>query len=178
MSNKLLILKTNKEKLHDEEFVKPVINIVKEFIQEIEIRSIFDDPFSLTKYSNMIITGTSLQDMAYKEHIMKWKNIIRNFTGTIIGICAGMQVLAIAHGLKLKRCLSIGMNKINLSNDRIKVYDLHQYSVEKDNKIEVLAKHQCIEMFRIRGLEHYGIAFHPEVLNKEMLEKKLRFTGQ
>ena len=169
VNNRLLIIKTNKEKLHDEEFVKPVIDTFKKRIFHIELTSIFDPPRDLSSFKYVVITGTSIQDMEYKKHMDKWSEEIKEFPGKLLGICAGMQVLAASHNIKLKKCLSIGVKEVEINNKRIKVYDLHQYSVKENEKIEVLAKHKCIEIFKVKGREHYGIAFHPEVLNKDML---------
>ncbi len=177
LDKNLLIIKTNKEKLHDEEFVKPVIDIIKNKISHIEITSIFDSPRDLSSFRSIIITGTSVQDMEYKKHINKWGKEIKEFRGKLLGICAGMQVLAASHNIKLKKCLSIGVKKVKINNKRLKVYDLHQYSVEKSEKIKVLAKHRCIEMFKVKGRKHYGTAFHPEVLNKDMLLDFLEETS-
>ncbi|NPA38708.1 MAG: hypothetical protein GXN99_02845 [Candidatus Nanohaloarchaeota archaeon] len=173
---KALILTTHYHTLHYEEFVKPIVSIISKIAYEYDQISIFEQPPShtyLQQYDAIIITGTSLQDMKYLDHLKKWKKPLSTFKNTIIGICAGMQVLASAHNIPLIKCKAVGVKKVKCLNKEFKVYDLHQYSVKRTADIEVLCSHKCIEGFKVKNTFHFGFAFHPEVFTPQLLENLL-----
>ena len=102
----------------------------------------------------------------------------------ILGICAGMQVLSIIYSVPLRECKLIGQNYIDVLKDngvlgikkgKLKVYDLHKYSIKESNGIEIIAKKEdCIEIARFSKY-HYGVAFHPEVMNEGIILNFLNF---
>ena len=65
----MIIIKTNKNPLHDLEFVEPV----KKIIGKVNILSIFEKNIGekIKEGEKIIITGTSLQDNEFIKHYQK-----------------------------------------------------------------------------------------------------------
>ena len=85
-----------------------------------------------------------------------------------------MQILALANGAKLKKTKEIGQIQIkilkedHLINNVEKVYSLHQFSTTLPKGFDLLAK-SSKSIQAIRKGNHYGLMFHPEVFNKEVI---------
>ena len=95
MKDKEMILLINicKEKLHFNEFVKPVGDILiregkKGFIRHYSCLARKD----LEKADKVIICGTSLKDDEFLGHIDKFKWLL-DFKKPVLGICGGMQII-------------------------------------------------------------------------------------
>jgi len=137
----ILVVKVNEHKLHDDEFVKPVIDLLENF-KVVDYREI-----DLEGIDKIIICGTALKDNKYLEHDFSW---LKNFKGKVLGICAGMQIIGKVLGHKL-----IENKKIGVKDNK---YYLHSFSVEGfEDSLEV-------DNFK-------GVLYHPEVLNKEMIKE-------
>src|SRR3989344_5252178 len=127
----ILVINLNKYKLHDLEFINPVTDLLDNY-KVVHYKNLKQG--DLEKADKVIIAGTSLKDNDYLEEIEKfyW---IKNFRKPILGICAGMQILALVNGAKLKKAKEIGQTEIKilkqdkLIRDLTKVYSLHQFSV-------------------------------------------------
>lgn len=173
----ILVISTCKEKLHEPEFVKPIEKILKE-----NNKRFFTKHYSeitkqdLQKAKKIIICGTSLQDNGFFNHIKKFE-FIKTINKPILGICAGMQIISLLFGAKLKKKTEIGFYKENFTKEFLslkaeyEVYHLH-------NNYTTLPK--CSEKFTIskipQAIKHkskpiYGILFHPEVRNKKLIEE-------
>ena len=142
----ILVIKVNKMKLHDEEFVRPVTNLLENF-KVVDYRKISKK--DLDGAEKVIICGTALKDNEYFEHLDKF-DWLKNFKKPVLGICAGMQIIAKVLDYKIIKNKKIGVfeNK----------YHLHSFSVGGfDDKLE------------IRNFK--GYLFHPEVLNKELIKE-------
>ena len=133
----------------------------------------------LTKYSCIILSGTPLKDHATLNEPEKFA-WVKDCEVPILGICAGMQTIALAFGLRLKKCLGIGMTEITttapnpLFSSTFKAYALHNFSVPPSPKFTVLAKSgKCVQAIKHKQKNIYGVLFHPEVRNKEIIQ---RFT--
>tara|TARA_Y100000310_G_scaffold345693_1_gene468398 strand:+ start:41489 stop:42013 length:525 start_codon:yes stop_codon:yes gene_type:complete len=169
----ILIINICKEKLHELEFVKPIEDILKK-----------DNLIFITKsYQNLneqdidnsdkiIICGTSLKDNEFLNHINDF-NWIKDYNKPILGICGGMHILHLIYGGKKQDNKIIGNKKITFSKEFLGlkgdkwVYNLHQYYF--DNKeFETFANNQTSKH---KTKPFYGVLFHPEVRNKELIEK-------
>jgi GMP synthase-like glutamine amidotransferase len=178
----ILIIKTNKEKLHDYEFVKPVEDILRRnklrFFTKMYSKITKKD---LDKSKKIIICGTSIKDFDYIKNLNKfyW---IKNFNKPLLGICAGMQVIGLIYGWKIFSSKSIGLIKVIIQNeilgfkDQKEVYMLHSSKL-KPNRIsgELLKIHSINKKGSPIGLkvvnkEIYGVLFHPEVRNKDLIK--------
>jgi GMP synthase (glutamine-hydrolysing) len=173
----ILIVDMNwkKDSLAFNEFVSPIVSVVKPF-EKCTVRHFLDvDLEGLEGYSKVILSGTTLKDHATLKQIDKF-NWIEKCEKPTLGICAGMQTIASVFGVPLTPCLQIGMVEIStlkenqLFQDNFKAYTLHNYSVESNNDFETLAKSTgCIQAVKHKQKNIYGILFHPEVRNQEIL---------
>ena len=178
----ILIINICKEKLHYYEFVKPIEDILrKENIeyQTIYYKKITDKELLNKKLEKIIICGTSLKDNEYLENLdyFKWIKFPK-LNKPIFGICGGMQILSLVFGGILVENKEIGQIKIKFEKEFFnfkpslkEVYLLHNYAVI-NNDFEVFANSQ---EFKIpQAIKHktkpiYGVLFHPEVRNKEII---------
>ncbi|OYT31075.1 hypothetical protein B6U93_04215 [Candidatus Woesearchaeota archaeon ex4484_78] len=109
----VLIIKTNKDALHDYEFVTPVITIIKQIIKHNQ--ELLGTVNHRTKHysginskikngdidwaDKVIITGTALMDYEYlnNDSLMRMKNILKRIdklNKPVLGICSGMHLIA------------------------------------------------------------------------------------
>jgi GMP synthase (glutamine-hydrolysing) len=172
----ILIINVCKEKLHYLEFVKPVEDILKsnniDFITR-NYLEVGDD--ILEKADKVIICGTSLKDNDFIKHLESF-SWIKEFNKSILGICAGMQIIAGVFEFKLKKNPEIGFFKeifdkdfLGLSGEQ-EVYHLHNYYSEFSDDFEVYCKNQkIIQAVKHKQKEIYGVLFHPEVRQKNMI---------
>ena len=85
----------------------------------------------------------------------------------------------------MKKCLGIGMTQITtlkanpLFSSTFKAYSLHNFSVVPSDDFEVLAEStHCVQAIKHRKRDVYGVLFHPEVRNKEILQRFIHAFGQ
>jgi GMP synthase (glutamine-hydrolysing) len=104
-------------------------------------------------------------------------NWLKNFNIPVLGICAGMQTIGLVFGGYLENCREIGMIKIEtfkkniLFSSTFQAYSLHNYSLEPPAEFEMLAKSEnCIQAIKHKNKDIYGVLFHPEVRNKEVIQ--------
>lgn len=187
----ILIINICKEKLHYFEFVKPIEDILRK--ENIEYQTIYykkltDKELLNKKLEKIIICGTSLKDNEYLENLnyFKWLKFpkLKGATASslgdkpILGICGGMQIISLTFGGVLVENKEIGQRKIKFDKEFLnfklslnEVYLLHNYAVI-NGEFEVFAK--CHEFEIPQAIKHktkpiYGVLFHPEVRNKELI---------
>ena len=137
----ILVIKVNEFKLHDDEFVKPITDLLTNY-KVVDYKDV-----NLEGVDKIIICGTALKDDKYLEHDFSF---LKNFKGKVLGICAGMQIIGKVLGYKLEKS-----KKIGVENGK---YYLHSFKVEGfDDSLE-------IENFK-------GYLYHPEVLNKNIIKE-------
>ncbi|MBT7706175.1 hypothetical protein HN747_01885 [archaeon] len=181
---KVLIISTCTEKLHEAEFVRPIEDIIKGECTTKHYSEVDLDVAS--GFEKVIICGTSLQDHKFIEDI-KMFNWLKDFGGSVLGICAGMHVLGLVFGDKLRNKKEIGYYREKMSgsflgleenNDEgeYEVWHLHNSWVDfnecnwnvfmrssDSSKIPEAVKH--------KQKEFYGVLFHPEVRQKGMIKE-------
>ncbi|MCK4649734.1 gamma-glutamyl-gamma-aminobutyrate hydrolase family protein [Candidatus Pacearchaeota archaeon] len=174
----ILIVNVCSEKLHYYEFVKPIEDILKEDFFVKHYSELNDS--DLVRADRVIICGTSLGDDSFLKDLEKF-NWIKNFDKPLLGICAGFQILGLVFGGELKKKLEIGFFRetfekefLGLEGD-VEVYHLHNNYVEFGGEFEIFAGKSFPQAVRFRGKDFYGVLFHPEVRQKEMI---LRFVGK
>lgn len=182
----ILIINICREKLHYFEFVKPVedilLNYDTTFITKHFSKVTKKD---LSSCHRIIITGTSLKDFYYTKYIKKFL-FIKSFDKPILAICGGMQILCCIYGCKLVNFREIGIKAIHFnasflgihSSER-EVYCLHNMAVKDDNILKKNFKiysstissdgKYCIQAVKHKHFKHYGMLFHPEVRNKDLI---------
>jgi len=167
----MLLINICKEKLHFNEFVVPIGNVlmkkdIKGFIRKYDCLTRKD----LAKASKIIICGTSLKDNEFLKNIDKFK-WISNYNKPIMGICGGMHILHAIHDGKKKSNKIVGNKMVNFRQPFLslegqkEVYNLHQYYYES-KEFETFAEGQASKH---RTKEFSGVLFHPEVRNKELI---------
>ena len=126
---KTLIISTCKEKLHDLEFTKPIENILRGGGAEFKKVNYLQE-FSTEEFTHIIITGTSLQDNDYLNHLNKFE-FIKNTKHKILGICAGMQIIQkiFNQNSELKSKTEIGFYEKKLSK-------IHNFKNSASNKTQ------------------------------------------
>ncbi|MAG45656.1 MAG: hypothetical protein CMH63_02700 [Nanoarchaeota archaeon] len=169
----ILIINLNKYKLHDLEFIRPITDLLDDS-KVIHYKTLKRK--DLEKADKVIIAGTSLKDSDYLKELDKF-SWIKSYRKPFLGICAGMQILGLIHGAKLKKAKEIGVTKLKTKTDSMlkkitQAYSLHQYSITLPKGFTKLAESdKCIHAIKKDNL--YGVLFHPEVINKELIKKDI-----
>lgn len=149
------------------EFVRPIANIVGEGARVKHYKDV--EPEEVEAADAVIICGTALADDEYIDHMdhFEW---LKETETPVLGICAGMQVIAITHGAWLVPGKEIGMTAIALTRENplikrpTEVYELHKYDLEGLGEFRVLARSdRCVQAIAHRERKLFGILFHPEV---------------
>tara|TARA_Y100000034_G_scaffold13062_1_gene13730 strand:- start:882 stop:1412 length:531 start_codon:yes stop_codon:yes gene_type:complete len=174
----ILIISTCKEKLSENEFVKPISNIVNENLIVKHYSEV--EKNDLDTSSKVIICGTALKDNVYLEHMndFEW---IKTFDKPLLGICSGMQIIGLEFGASLISCREVGMKRIEIEKENkifsknIEVYELHDNSLKNLDNFEILAKSDnSVQSIKHKEKEIYGIIFHPEVRNHDIIKNFLK----
>ena len=171
----ILIINVCKEKLHYFEFVKPIEDILKKENVDFFTKHYLElTKKDLIKADKVIICGTSLKDNVFVDNIEKFE-WIRDFEKPLLGICAGMQIVGLVGGGKLKMHLEIGYfyedfrKKFLGVNEEVEVYHLHNNYVDFSDEFEIFNKGEVVQAAKHKLKDIYGVLFHPEVRNKKMI---------
>ena len=159
------------------EFVSPIVSVVQP-LEECTVKHFLDvNPSELRRYSKIVLSGTALKDHETLRQIDKF-DWIKMYDRPILGICAGMQTISLVFGEPLLNCLQVGMAEISTQKENplfqgsFKAYVLHNYSVGASRTFDVLAESaKCIQAVKHKEKDIYGVLFHPEVRNQEILKK-------
>jgi GMP synthase-like glutamine amidotransferase len=161
------------------EFVLPIVSVVEPLDGCVTKHFLDIQSATFNDYSKIILSGTALKDHATLQQIEKF-NWIKKCTTPILGICAGMQTISLAFDATLTSCLHIGMAEITTLKDNLlfegdfKAYELHNLSVQQSKNFVVLAQSsRCVEAIKHQNKDIYGVLFHPEVRNQEIIERFL-----
>lgn len=174
---KVLVISLCKYKLHESEFVRPVLDILMENKINYSLKFYKDLNFSLIKdFDKIIICGTSLLDNDFLENL-NYFDWILNYGGKILGICAGMQVLGEIYGGVLKKKNEIGFYFEEFKSDFLgligkqEVYHLHNYYISNWKKIgfSLCSNSKIPQAVKHNTKNFYGVLFHPEVRNKNLI---------
>jgi GMP synthase-like glutamine amidotransferase len=165
----ILIVDMNykKDSLGFYEFALPIVSVIKKFYGcEIKHYSEIDSK-NMKNYDKVILSGTTLKNMAFSKDLKEFE-WVKSFNKPILGICAGMQIIGLLYGSTLEKCQELG-----LFSSKFAAYELHNFSIKPSEDFEVLAKSKCVQAIKHKEKKIYGVLFHPEVRNKEILEKFL-----
>jgi len=165
--------------MHYYEFVKP--------IEDMLVKA--EEPFVTKRYDKItkndldsshriIITGTSLKDMSYAKQFSKFK-FLESYAKPVLAICGGMQLLCIINGCKLINGQEIGLQNITFNTEYLgvtrqrEVYELHNMAVKDDAALKkgfhIYSKTDYIQAVKHKHFKHYGVLFHPEVRNRDLI---------
>ncbi|MDD1728963.1 MAG: hypothetical protein LUQ50_07820 [Methanospirillum sp.] len=166
------------------EFVSPVVSIVERSGHQAMILPLAttEVPVNL---QGVILTGTALMDDHYLLHgIPEW---LMKWTGPVLGICAGMQLIVIAGGGIVIPSEKIGMTEIMVTSDeeifsgkeRFNAWELHQSGVMPTESMKILARSEAgVQAVRCADRPWYGVLFHPEVRNEWIIINFLEICSQ
>ncbi len=166
-----------------DEFVQPIITIVRQAGYELNTLTLASKN-PTQEFQGVILTGTALMDHQYlniglPEWLKEWK-------GPVLGICAGMQMIAIASGGGVIPSEEIGMTDITVTKadplfadtSTLSVWELHQSGVWISEKCTVLAQSPSgIQAFKLQEKPWYGLIFHPEVRNEWIFTNFLKLCN-
>ena len=178
LNKMILIINVCKEKLHYYEFVKPIEDMLKNNDIKFFTKNYKDvTKKNLKKADGVIMCGTSLKDNEFLKDINKF-DWIKTFDKSILGICAGMQIIGLAFGGKIKKSTEIGFYFENFKNKLFglsgeqEVYHLHNNFVDfgRMKDFEVICQRNSIpQAVKHKNKEIYGVLFHPEVRQKSLI---------
>ena len=168
-----------KDSLAYNEFVASIASVV-EPLEECTVKHFLEvEPSELSGYSRIVLSGTALKDHATLKQVDRF-SWIKETDKPILGICAGMQTISLVFDVPLAPCLQVGMTEIKtvkenpLLQDSFTAYALHNYSVQPSQTFDVLAESsKCIQAVKHKQKNIYGVLFHPEVRNQEILRRFL-----
>ncbi|MBT4334759.1 hypothetical protein HOD61_02995 [archaeon] len=169
----ILIISTCSERLNEFEFVQPVAKIVGKGSKIIHYSKLKKK--DILAAEKVIICGTALNDNEYLNGLDKFE-WITEFSKPLLGICSGMQILGLKFGAKLVSkeeigTISVEVKVINkLFSKDFEAYGLHGNSLSKLGEFDVLAKSKK-SVQAIKRENMYGIMFHPEVRNEDIVRK-------
>jgi GMP synthase-like glutamine amidotransferase len=173
--------------LSRDEFVLPIARIVQRYKRDMAIRHYL----TLTEEERIaadgiILCGTALKDNGFIRHPEEFRWLEEDRI-PVLGICAGMQVLATTFGGQIRPGGVIGMTSIHtLLHDPLlegklefPAYELHNFSPIPPDSFQVIAASSCYpQVIRHRSLSLYGVLFHPEVRNEWVVERFLDRCGK
>ncbi len=167
----------NQHPLARDEFVLPILRVVRNF-GKVQVKH-YLHPLEeeLGTADRVILSGTPLRDHEHFRHpeAFSW---LAGFKRPVLGICAGMQQLAGLSGSRVVDCLEIGMIRVETTSENplfsgnFEAYALHSKGIVPSGELEVLARSdETVHAFRHRERELYGVLFHPEVRNQDILRR-------
>ena len=165
----ILIINACADKLSEKEFVRPIAQLVKNSTVK-KYSEVTDKDISSAE--KIIITGTALKDFGYLKHDWGW---LKNCDKPVLGICAGMQVIAQAYGVPLEDFVTIGPRKAKtvkenkLVSGEFEAYFLHTKTATGFDILATTEGKPC--MIKHPEKEIYGCIFHPEVMNEDIITK-------
>jgi GMP synthase-like glutamine amidotransferase len=159
------------------EFVLPIVAIAEE-LEKCEVKHYLEvNEKNLNSYDKIIFSGSALKNTATLNQTAQF-TWIKDCGKPILGICAGMQTVGLVFGGRLEKCREIGMTEIAtlkanlLFSSRLRVYSLHNYAIQPSDEFDVLAESaKCVQAIKHKQKDIYGVLFHPEVRNKEVVQR-------
>jgi GMP synthase-like glutamine amidotransferase len=162
------------------EFVLPIVTIAKTLdIYRVEhyLEVANED---LSRCDSVILSGTALRDTATLRQPEKFQ-WLKETEKPVLGICAGMETIGAVFELRFNKCLEIGMKRITtvkenpLFSGYFNAYSLHSFCVEPSEDFEIWAKSsKCAQSIKHKTKPIYGVLFHPEVRNPELIKRFIR----
>jgi GMP synthase (glutamine-hydrolysing) len=171
-----------KKSLSYYEFVKPIANIAISLKERVLIRhflELTEDDIEGT--DKAILCGTALSDNTFLNHLAEFDWIL-GCDISILGICAGMEVVSLVYGSQLVDKTEIGMTEIKPVKDsalfsgkeKFEAYELHSNAIKPSMELEIFAvSNNCVQAIKHTSKPFFGIMFHPEVRNEWVVERFL-----
>jgi GMP synthase (glutamine-hydrolysing) len=135
----------------------------------------------------LILSGGAPRIAWESPKLGKCTDYLQQFQGPILGICVGLQLMAVYCGGKAGPCdiPEYGLAKIRVIEeddlfrnlpDEFLVWESHNDEVKVADEFTVLAVSENCSVQAVKHLTkpYYGVQFHPEVNNTEHGEEILR----
>ncbi len=174
---------TKKILLYENEFVRPITDIILQAGRECNVVHIKDINEKIIA-DKIIISGTAYQDNEFLEYTEKIKYLLA-LEVPILGICAGAELL-LPKEIRLENISEIGPLPVKqIQKDTffsgIKIeqaYFLHQKGIRTLSPLATIeATHvttKGVAAFRYKKKPLWGMQFHPEVDKKELIRKFIK----
>ncbi len=170
-------LNSKKDSLGFYEFVSPIVAIAAELTDCVVAHYSELTRQDLSSCNKIILSGTPLKDIVTLNQTDRFM-WLEDCVKPIFGICAGMQTICLFFGSRLIKCSEIGMTQVTtlktnpLFSSSFKVYALHNYAIQPSSAFDALAEStKCIQAVKHKRKAIYGVLFHPEVRNKEIIQR-------
>jgi len=166
--------------LSRDEFVAPVARIVSRAgyeWREVHFSAISSQ--DINDISGIILCGTAIKDNVFAERAEEF-TWLRDVNVPVLGICAGMQALCLIHGGFLRLACEIGMTTVRVTGpdplldnrQSFEAYELHSFACDPPPGWVVMASSdRCVQAVRHPNRPLYGVMFHPEVRNDQVVEQ-------
>lgn len=181
----VLIINTSTKEapLYIHEFIRPIADLCEKSGNTWRSVNIENIPKNI-KEKKIIISGTALKDnqfLKYKKNIDKLISLEK----PILGICAGAELL-LPKNVELEEILEIGPqiveelneNPLTSNLDGKECYFLHQLGIRaiplNSNLKALLTTKKGIAAYKYKDKEIYGVQFHPEVSQKQLILEFLK----
>jgi GMP synthase-like glutamine amidotransferase len=159
------------------EFVLPILAIAEE-LEKGSVKRYFEvNEKDLNGCDKIILSGSALKNTVTLSQTTRFR-WLKDCGKPVLGICAGMQTISLVFGGRLVKCREIGMTEIVtlkenlLFSSSFKAYTLHNYAILPSHEFEVLAESaNCVQAIKHKQKEIYGVLFHPEVRNNEVIQR-------
>ena len=159
------------------EFVLPIVSIAEELEKCVVKHYLEVNEKNLNSYDKIILSGSALKDTVTLDQTARFM-WIKDCGKPVLGICAGMQTIGLVFGGRLEKCREIGMTEMATSKENLlfsskfNAYALHNYALVPSAGFEVLAESaKCVQAIKHKQKNIYGVLFHPEVRNKEVVQR-------
>jgi GMP synthase-like glutamine amidotransferase len=183
----LLDLCDQKHPLSRDEFVLPIARIVQRCNRLPILRHYIDfTAKDMDAAEGMILCGTALRDNTFIRHLDKFR-WLQEEQIPVLGICAGMQIIAAVWGGTIEPGEEIGMTTIRTlcenplleGRQEFPAYELHSFSPVPPDCFQILAfSSRCSQVIGHHSLPQFGVLFHPEVRNEWVVERFLHRCGK
>jgi GMP synthase (glutamine-hydrolysing) len=166
------------------EFVDPIVDALIKAGAETQVTH-YTQVTSPGCYEGIVLCGTALKDGDYLGNLSSFSWLMSS-TPPVLGICAGMQVIAALNGARVLPRPEIGIRDIGICAESpllgqprtIQGYHLHTYAPSVPQGFTVLAgSANYAEAICSDSSVQYGILFHPEVRNTWILASFARLCG-
>ncbi len=170
----ILLVSLCRERLSDYEFVRPLekilgeqgCNFITKNFRELSEKEVLDS-------EKIIFAGTALKDFDYFQHDFSW---LKRYYNPVLGICAGAQVIAKEFRAPFEERVLIGKYPVNVVHEN-PLIEKHTEAYFLVSQVPILTKEfypftnteGVASMFIHRKKPFFGVVFHPEVLNKEIV---------
>ena len=172
----ILIIQIHSIPFHYYEFIKPIEDIIKN--TGLTYTSIHYSNLTkeyLEKADKILISGTSLKDNYFLKDKEKF-TWVKDYEKPLLGICGGMQLISTAFQEEILKGQEIGLHTITYNKKFLdetgekEVYELHNYFVNTKNFETIATSDKYPQAIRHPQRPIFGVLFHPEVRNKNMIE--------